>query len=179
MATTTKSKSGRPPKFRGPRRPITVTLPEGTLARLASIDPDRARAIVKATDTIMPLDAEPHKQVELVEVAPGLGIIIVGPSRLLQKIKWLRLVEVAPMRFLLTIPLGTSVDSIEVAITDLLEDAKSYDDWEHSILSQLRDLIQRLRRRGQLSKAEMLFIDTRAMGARTDAEPDPPTRSTA
>ncbi|MGH6635657.1 MAG: hypothetical protein ACRED0_05815, partial [Gammaproteobacteria bacterium] len=77
--TTIKGKSGRPPKFRGPRRPITVTLPENTLARLASIDPDRARAIVKATDTIMPFDAESHKQVELVEVAPGLGIIIVGP----------------------------------------------------------------------------------------------------
>lgn len=171
--TTIKGKSGRPPKFCGPRRPITVTLPESTLARLASIDPDRARAIVKATDTVMPFDAEPREQVELVEVAPGLGIIIVGPSRLLQKIKWLRLVEVAPMRFLLTIPLGTSVDSIEVAITDLLDDVKSYDDWEHSILTQLKDLIQRTRRRGRLSKAEMLFIDTRAIGVRTDADPEP------
>ncbi len=121
----------------------------------------------------MPFDAEPREQVELVEVAPGLGIIIVGPSRLLQKIKWLRLVEVAPMRFLLTIPLGTSVDSIEVAITDLLDDVKSYDDWEHSILTQLKDLIQRTRRRGRLSKAEMLFIDTRAIGVRTDADPEP------
>ena len=125
----------------------------------------------------MPFDAEPHKQVELVEVAPGLSIIIVAPSRLLPKIKWLRLVEVAPMRFLLTIPLGTSVDSIEVAITDLLDDVKSYDEWEHSLLSELKHLVQSLRRRGKLSKAEMLFIDTRAMGVRKDAEPEPPTRS--
>ena len=115
----------------------------------------------------MPFDAEPYKQVELVEAAPGLGIILVGPSQFLQKIKWLRLVEVAPMRFLLTIPLGTSVDSIEVAITDLLDDVKSYDEGEHSVLIELKNLIQRLRRRGQLSKAEMLFIDTRAHGCQS------------
>ncbi len=77
------------------------------------------------------------------------------------------------MRFLLTIPLGTSVDSIEVGITDLRDGVKSYDDWEHSILTQLKDLIQRLRRRGRLSKAEMLFIDTRAMGVKSDAESEP------
>ena len=46
-------KSGRPPKFRCARRPITVTLPEDTLARLASIDADRARAIAKATDAAL------------------------------------------------------------------------------------------------------------------------------
>ena len=121
----------------------------------------------------MPLDAKPNKQVELVAVMPGLAIIIVGPSQLLQKIEWLRLVEVAPMRFLLTIPLGTSIDSLELAIIDLLEDAKPYDNWEHSLLSQLRDLIRRVRRRGELLKAEMLSVDTRAMGGGTDAEPVP------
>lgn len=46
------------------------------------------------------------------------------------------------------------------------------------MLSQLKNLIQRLRRGGQLSKAEMLFIDTRAMAVRTDAEPEAPTRTT-
>src|SRR5262245_25135497 len=103
----TRNKSGRPPKFAGPRRPVTVTLPESTLGRLAAIDKDRARAIVKITDAAMPDDRNPRRQIELVEVAPGLGIIIVGPSRLLQRIEWLRLVEVAPMRFLLAIPPGT------------------------------------------------------------------------
>ena len=68
------------------------------------------------------------------------------------------------MRFLLTIPPGTSVDSFELAIMDLLEDAKSKEDWEISTLTQLRDLIRALRREGKLMKAEMLFIDTRAPG---------------
>lgn len=153
-------KSGRPPKFRGPRRPITLTLPESTLAQLAEIDPDRARAIVKVTAAAMTLDAQGHKRIELLEVSPGLGIIVVGPSRLLPKIKGLRLVEVSPTRFLLTIPLGTSIDSLELAVTDLLEDAEASDDRDQSILYELRDLIRRLRRQGLLSKAEMLFINT-------------------
>jgi len=158
-----KHKPGRPPKFRGPRRPITMTLPESTLARLSSIDSDRARAIVKLTDDALPLAAKAREKIEVVDVAPGLGIIIVGPSQLLQKVNGLRLVEVSPMRFLLTIPPGTSVDSLELAITDLLEDGGADEDWELSILTQLRDLIRRLRRDGKLLKAEMLFIDTRGL----------------
>ena len=158
MPQTTK-KLGRPPKFHEARRPVTVTLPESTLVRLASIDPDRARAIVKLTDAVS-ADHPKHKPVELVKVSPGLCVIIIGPTKLLQKIKWLRLVEVAPMRFLLTIPVGTSVDSLELAIGDLLEEVNPHE-WERSTLVGLRDLIRRLRRRGELSKAEMLFIHTR------------------
>jgi hypothetical protein len=161
---TAKIKSGRPPKFREPRRPVTVTLPESTLGRLVSIDPDRARAIVKATDVAMPLNGERQKQIELVEAAPGKAIIIVGPSQLLQKVEWLRLVEVAPMRFLLSMPIGTSVEALELAVVELLENAKPYGDWEHSLLSQLRDLLRRQRQRDGFSKAEMLFIDTSVMG---------------
>lgn len=119
----------------------------------------------------MPLNGTRQAQVELVEASPGLAIIIVGPSQLLRKIKWLRLVEVAPMRFLLSIPPGTPVDSLELAIIELLEDAKPYDDWEHSLLSDLRDLFRRVRHRGGFSKAEMLFIDTRAIGRGIDVEP--------
>ncbi|MBI2997699.1 MAG: hypothetical protein HYY46_04480 [Deltaproteobacteria bacterium] len=162
--SSVKKKKGRPPKFQEPRRPVTVTLPESTLARLTAIDPDRAKAIAKATDAAMPLDAKRHKQVELVEVMPGLGIILVGPSRYLQKIKWLRLVEVAPTRFLLTIPSGTAVDSLEVAIMDLLENLEPHDKWERSILERLRDLMRTLRLGGKLSKAEFLCIDTKHLG---------------
>jgi hypothetical protein len=132
----------------------------------------------------MPLEAKRHMQVDLVEVSPGLSMIMVGPSRLLPKIQWLRLVEVAPLRFLLSIPLGTSIDSLELAVIELLEDAKQYDGnqydaWEHSLLTQLRDLIRRLRRRGELSKGEMLFVDTRATSGRTDREARPKASTTS
>jgi hypothetical protein len=162
---------GRPPKFSESRRPVTVTLPERTLARLAAINPDRAQAIVKAVGTAVPVDAKKQKQVELVEVAPGVGIILVGPSRYLKRIKWLRLAEIAPMRYLLTIPLGTAVDSLELAVVDLLENVKSLDERERSILEQLRDLMRTLRLRDKLYKAELLFIDTKGLSSLTSEPP--------
>jgi hypothetical protein len=153
---------GRPPKFKEPRRPITVTLPERTLALLAAIDADRARAIVKATKAAIPATRNGGKPVELVEILPGIGIIIVGPSRYLQKIKWLRLIELAPARFLLTIPTGTAVDSLELAVVDLLQNLKPYEKWERFMLETLRDLMRSLRLAGKFMKAELLFVDTNA-----------------
>jgi hypothetical protein len=105
--------------------------------------------------------------VELVEVAPGVGIILVGPSRYLEQIKFLRLVEIAPMRYLLTIPLGTPVDSLELAVVDLLENVKSLDERERFILEQLRDLMRTLRLGDKLYKAELLFIDTKGLSSLT------------
>jgi hypothetical protein len=138
---------------------------------LAAINPDREQAIVRAVGTAMPLDGKSQKQVELVEVAPRVGIILVGPSRYLKKIKWLRLVEIAPMRYLLTIPPGTAVDSLELAVVDLLENVKSIDDWERSILEQLRDLMRNLRGRDKVYKAELLFIDTKGLSSLTFEAP--------
>src|SRR4051794_32599264 len=126
MVTATR-KRGRPPKFQQRGRPITVTLPESTLARLAAIDPDRSRAIVKATDAAMTSQAGGVDLPELVEVAPGIRVILVGPSRCLRSIEWLRLFEVAPFRYLLIIPSGTSVDSLELAVIDLLENLEDDD----------------------------------------------------
>lgn len=154
---------GRPPKFKEARRPVTVTLPESTLARLATIDPDRARAIVKASHAAMPGDVKERKPVELIEVMPGLGIIMVGPSRYLQTIKWLRLIELAPLRFLVTIPTGTAVDSLELELVDLLQSVKPDEEWEKSLLEDLRDLMRNLRLERKLRKAELLFVDTTAL----------------
>jgi hypothetical protein len=137
-----------------------MTLPESTLAQLASIDTDRARAIVMVTEAALPNEQKRQKLIEIAEVMPGLGVIIVGPSRLLPKIKWLRLVQVSPMRYLLAIPSGTPIESLELAVLDLLENAQSHERREQALLTQLRDLIRTLRRKEGLFKAEMLFINT-------------------
>lgn len=155
-------KGGRPPKFREPRRPVTVTLPERTLRLLSALDKDRARAIVRVTDAALsPADTPLSKLVEVVEVMPGVGIILVGASQSLRQIPWLRLVEVAPARFLLSIPSGTPVDSLEIALHDLVEAVPAVDTRERAILERLHALMRALRRGRSISKAEMLFVDTR------------------
>lgn len=154
-------KRGRPPKFRERGRPVTVTLPDATLARLAAIDPDRSRAIVRATDAAFQSAGESPQLPELVEVAPGLSIILVGPSAALRKIEWLRLMEIAPSRFLLIIPSGTSIDSLELAVIDLLDNLAPSDLWERAVIQRLRELIGKLRRGAEVSKAELLLIQKR------------------
>ena len=111
----------------------------------------------------MPGDAKGRKPVELIEVMPGLGVIMVGPSRYLQTIKWIRLIELAPLRFLVTIPTGTAVDSLELELVDLLQNVKPDEKWEMSLLEDLRDLMRNLRLEGKLRKAELLFVDMNAL----------------
>ena len=163
-----RGRTGRPPKFTGPRRPVTVTLPESTLQQLGLIDRDRARAIVKAANAALPNGESGKARVEVVEMAPGIGIILVGPSSYLKRIKWLRLVEVAPMRFLLSQPPGTPPDSLEVELLDLLETVPPSEPAEHAMLDDLRCLMRAVRRGRSLSKAEMLFVDTVSL-ARQDS----------
>jgi hypothetical protein len=167
-----RGRSGRPPKFREPRRPVTVTLPERTLRLLAAVDRDRARAIVRVTDATLPsADTADSRLVEVVEILPGIGIILVGPSRYLKQIPWLRLVELAPGRLLLSIPSGTPVESLEIAVHDLLEAVPATESRERAILEGLHALIRRLRRGRSLSKAEMLFVDMRSETADGPTEP--------
>jgi hypothetical protein len=85
-----------------------MTLPKRILDQLAQIDPDRTRAVVKVTEAVMGTGKGRFKPVELIEMAPRKSLIVVGPSKALRCILWLRLIEITPARFLLTIPSGTS-----------------------------------------------------------------------
>jgi hypothetical protein len=157
MVATGRGTGGRPPKFDEPRRPVTLTLPERTLARLAAINADRATAIVKLVDSVLPA-ANGHRLVDVVEVAPGAAIILVAPSRYLRRIPWLRLAELSPGRHLVTILPGTPIDSLEVAILDLLESLPASENYERKILDELRNLIGAGRREQKITKYEMLYV---------------------
>ena len=156
-----KSTGGRPPKFKEPRHPVTVTLPKRTLSQLAAINEDRARAIVKITDAVDGGDRRQLRPVELVEMAPGKSLIVVGSSQALKRIPFLKLIEITPARYLLTIPSGTAVESLEVALHDMLNDPKiQNDEREHTIILELMNLIGHQRRTKRMSKAEILIINS-------------------
>ncbi len=151
---------GRPPKFSEPRHPVTMTLPERILQRLAELDPDRARAVVKVTEAVVGTDKRRFKPVELVEMAPGKSLIVVGPSKALRQIPWLKLIEIARARYLLTIPSGTPIEALEVALRDLFRSPYlQKNERENTVLVELLNLIGHQRRSHQLSKAEILIIN--------------------
>lgn len=156
-----KHNGGRPRKFREPSHPVTVTLPERILKGLEKIDSDRARAIVKATDSVLHTIVDKEPGVEIVEVEKGLGLIIVHSSKTLCQIPWLRLVELMPSRYLLIIPSGTSVDSLEISILDLIERLSGAEIEERKMLSKLRNIFKSHRSACSVSKGELLFVNTR------------------
>ncbi|MBI3986934.1 MAG: hypothetical protein HY343_08450, partial [Lentisphaerae bacterium] len=96
--TNGKQSGGRPRKFDEESRPITVTLPNRVLDLLATIDRDRAKAIVKVTEAAIAKAWQGNKRMELVEIERGTAVIVVGPSPSLASIPWLRLIEIAPAR---------------------------------------------------------------------------------
>ncbi|MBA4386417.1 MAG: hypothetical protein C0404_00445 [Verrucomicrobia bacterium] len=160
QVSANRAKTGRPPKFREPSRPVTVTLPERILEQLAAVDGDRAQAIVKATEAVCGTAGDRFKPVELVEMSQGKCLIVVGPNKFLKRISWLRLIEIAPGRHLLTIPSGTVVESLEIALSDLLHDPDCKpDEREKAILHDLIKLIGHQRRTKRMSKAEILIVD--------------------
>jgi len=153
--------SGRPPKFEEARRPITVTLPERTLRQLEVINADRAKAIVKVTEAALGFKFSKKPLVDVIEAYPGQAMIIVGPSKRLRGIDFLNLVEIAPARFLLVIPTGTAIESLELAIGDLLEHVSPDEAYEHELLTELHKVLRHRRRQQDVTKAEILLLRTR------------------
>jgi hypothetical protein len=162
MSTDQKSNpGGRPPKFSEPRRPVTMTLPVRILEQLAVIDPDRTLAVVKATEAVMGSGGKQFKSVELVQMAPDKSLIVVSSNLALRQIPWLKLIEIAPARYLMTIPSGTPIEVLEVALRDLSNDSEQlHSQRELQILNDLLQLIGQHRRSMRLSKAELLIIST-------------------
>lgn len=149
--------AGRPPKFKEERRPVTVTLPLRVLEILTTVDPDRARAIAKLADAAGS-ELRSRKPVEIIEVAPHCGLIVVRESAMLRNIKGLRLIELAPARFLITLNNNLSVESIEVQIQDMLEEL-SCNPQEIRLLRELLQHIRHQRRRKAVSKEELLIVN--------------------
>ncbi len=138
-----------------------MTLPERILALLAGVDSDRTRAVVKVTEAVAGTGRGRFKPVDLVEMAPGESLIVIGPAKALKRIPWLKLIEIAPARYLLTLPPGTPVEALEVALRDLSSNPElPKSERENAVLLELIGLIGDQRRNLRLSKAEILIIHT-------------------
>jgi hypothetical protein len=156
-----KNSGGRPPKFPEPRYPVTMTLPKRILDQLAEIDPDRTRAVVKVTEAVAGTGSGRFKPVELITMAPGKSLIIIGPSQVLRKIPWLKMIEITPARYLLTIPSGMSIETLEVTLRDLILNPELQEkSRDYAILHELLNLIGHQRRAQRLSKEEILIINS-------------------
>jgi hypothetical protein len=148
------------PKNNDPERIVTIALQEKTLNVLESYDQDLAQAIMKMTDQAIQRAFPKGSSYEIVKVAPRKSVFIVGSNTQLSKIRWLKLIEIAPGRNLITIPTGTSLESLEVAILELIENMSSDKVMDQTLLKEFCKYVGRLRRNNKMSTVEILLVDT-------------------
>jgi hypothetical protein len=129
------------------------------LRDLEKVDADRARAIVKLANRAVAGRKGAAAEVDIVQVAKNVGLVIVGSTRALRKIPFLHLVEVAPLRFLLALKPGNDFRSLEIAINDLLEDLPEEEQEEKGLLTKLVDSIKEMRKSDRVTMAEILLLN--------------------
>ena len=157
-ARTGKNKGGRPAKFAEPSRPITVTLPERILERLAGIDGDRAKAIVKAVDAALDGNGGGGNAVGEMPIGGGESLLTVADNRFLRQIPWLTLIEVSPGRHLLSLKEGATVEKLEVTLQDFLDAPGDATPAELDILDRLCSSLRAPRRNRAVRPESILIV---------------------
>jgi len=140
-------------------RVVTLALPNNTLRLLESIDQDLTRAIMALTDIAMQKSFPSGSSFEIIKVASGKSVFIVGSKTKLTKIPWINLVEIAPGRNLITIDSGISLELLEVAILELIETTPPAESVEQELLHEFCKYVGRLRRNKKMFKVEIMIVD--------------------
>ena len=153
-------KGGRPAKCDEPSRPVTLTLPERILERLADIDADRAKAIVKAVDAVLG-EAKPHAEVvRELRLNDEEALLTVADNSLLRSIPWLTMIEIAPGRHLISLKDRASIEKLEVTIVDILDAHPKARPSERRTLERLLECLRTPRRNRAIRTEDILVIRT-------------------
>ena len=153
-------RSGRPRKFQGPSRVVTLTFPSATIEQLSDIHEDRAKAIVKAAQFATMAGHEDEAGVDLIEVAANVAMIAVPYCRYLQQVPDVSLVEIVPGRFLIVISAGTPLTAIEVALEDQIDLLGDDEPRDRAILANVLARLRNARRSNRASLASVVLVDT-------------------
>ena len=112
---------GRPRKFSAPSKAVTLTLPEPVIAALSDIDADLSRAVVRVAQPEMA--RRPHPPAQLARFGRS-AVIVVNPTRTLEDRTGVVLIPLSDGRALISFDESMTAARLELAIRDLLEEAK-------------------------------------------------------
>ncbi|MGH8637013.1 MAG: hypothetical protein ACREUZ_07755 [Burkholderiales bacterium] len=110
---------GRPRKFTGPSRAVTLTLPLKVIDALNAIDADLSRAVVRLAQP--ELARRPHPPAELAKFGRR-AVIVINPTRTLERRTGVELVPLPDGRALIAFERQTTPEALELLISDALED---------------------------------------------------------
>jgi hypothetical protein len=112
---------GRPRKFVGPSRAVTLTLPDYVIEALTALDPDLSRAVVRLAQP--ELAKQPHPPAELVRFGQS-AVIVVNPTRTLERQTGVNLVPLPDGRALISFDAPFTAAEFELMIADALDDRR-------------------------------------------------------
>ncbi len=110
---------GRPRKFAGPSRAVTLTLPEAVLEALGGIDTDLSRAVARVVQS--ELGKRPRPSAEIATFGRH-AVIVVKPSRTFERRAGVLLVPLPDGRALISFEEPHTIPELELQLQDLLDD---------------------------------------------------------
>lgn len=111
-------KRGRPRKFPTPSRAVTLTLPEAVIDALAAVDPDLSLAVARVAQPL--IARPPHARAELA-VFGRRAVIVVHPSRPLERQVGVDLVPLPDGRALISFDQAMTIPQIELTLRDAID----------------------------------------------------------
>lgn len=155
MASTPPRGRGRPRKFAGPSRAVTLTLPEETLARLSTIHDDVSHAIVRLAASLRPPAAR-RAPAELATYGRR-AVITIRPTPSLERRVGIDLVPLPDGRALISFDQPTTIPELELTLSDALED-KSLAAAEREVFESIRAILNEARRSSRVTMLRRSII---------------------
>jgi hypothetical protein len=112
---------GRPRKFDAPSKAVTLTLPEHVIETLGTIDTDLSRAVVRLAQSQSA--PGPLQAAELATFGRH-AVIVVTPSKTLERHAGVTLVPLPDGRALISFPQSTSLADLELHLDDALRESR-------------------------------------------------------
>ena len=158
------ARRGRPRKLSAPKRAVTLTLPEDTIATLRGIDRHLGRAIVRLTE---PFAQDPPRRPAELATFGSLSVMVVSPTRGLIERIGAELVPLSDGRALVAIDGRQSIPAFELRIRDALNDP-NLPPPDRETFTAIADLLRSVRQdsRGTLLPRNILVFNERRAGTR-------------
>jgi hypothetical protein len=138
---------GRPRKFAEPSRAVTLTLPEETLARLATLDSDISHAIVRLSRRGRS-PAPPREPAELTAFGRR-AVITIRPTPALERRAGIDLIPLPNGRALISFDQPKTIPDLELTLNDALED-RTLSGEERQVFESIRAILKDARRSNEI-----------------------------
>lgn len=133
-----------------------MTLPEDVLARLAAVDADLGRAIVRLVERKVTARLSTSEPAAIANYG-NHAVIVVTPVKALRRLVGVELIPIGNGRALISLAHPHSIAQLELGLRDVLERG-DVDELERETLEKIADILRQTRGSRAVSLAERTII---------------------